>query len=98
MPRIAIKLSVELESGETYEVTADQRDLAALEVSDYGSAVHNRARYLAWNASRRVKRYTGTWEKFNTDECAEVISLDEEGPAADDDSLDPGRSDQNATV
>jgi hypothetical protein len=98
MGRIAIPLAVELDSGETFEVVADQRDLAALEAQEnIASTSHTRARFLAWSAANRTKRYTGSWEKFNTVDAVEVGAADDD-EAEDEggDGLDPGRSRQSA--
>lgn len=93
--RLQTELTVELDSGETYTVKADQRDYAALEVSDIADGLaHTRARHLAWTAAKRAKRYSGTWQAFNEVDCAEVSVADEEG----DESLDPGSTDQTVGV
>lgn len=93
--RTQIKLDVELDSGETYQVVADQRDLAALEAQDdIADTMFTRARYLAWSAAKRTKRYAGTWESWNTLDCAEVVSADDE--AEEGEGLDPGRKGQSA--
>ncbi len=101
MPRTQFRLQVELDSGETYIVVADQRDLAAVEArDDVADTSFTRIRYMAWNAARRAKRYTGTWEKWNSTDCAEVDPADDEveGTAAEDGEpgLDPGKKDQSA--
>jgi hypothetical protein len=104
MARTKIELDVELESGETFRVVADQRDLAALEAQDRPEFAlkYTQARFMAWNAAHRSKRYTGTWEQFNTVDALEVGSPEAEEPEPDDeageDGLDPGRTGQSASA
>ena len=84
-----------MDSGETYEVVADQRDFAALEVMGLpDEANHTRGRFLAWSVARRTKKYAGSWERFNSVDCAEV-SVDHEAVS---DELDPGSVDQNGAT
>lgn len=92
--RTQIKLDVELDSGETYQVIADQRDLALREAQDGVEGMFTSVRYLAWSAAVRAKRYAGSWEQFNTTDCAEVVSPGDEAEAGD--GLDPGRKGQSA--
>lgn len=94
MPKQAVEMSVELADGTTRMVVVDQRDLAAAEGAGIGrERLHTWLRYTAWNALRR-NGYSGTWDHFNTLDAVEVIDqrvLGEEGPAGDEDGLDPGR-------
>ncbi len=95
--RLQYGMTVELDSGETYDVSIDQRDFAALEAAGIADGAQTtKVRYVAWNASKRTGRYTGSWEQFNTHDCVEAA--DREEPAAGTDSLDPGRVDQNAAA
>ena len=94
--RTQIRLAVELDAGEKYTVVADQRDLAALEAQDgILNTNFTRARFLAWRAAKRTKRYTGTWEAWNDHDCAEVVSVDGDEAEAGD-GLDPGPRNQSA--
>ena len=82
-----------MEDGSTLDVMADQRDIAAWEVSPNGCSflevVHRPfayARYVAWHAAKRSGQTTmdlATWEA----KCVEVDSLGDE----EEDSADPGQ-------
>jgi hypothetical protein len=94
MAGLTYHLSAELEGEEPYEITADQRDIAAWELEPFGCAValsghkiYSFTRYLAWHASKRINKTKLSWQKWS-DVCVNVTSLDlEEG----DESGDPGQ-------
>jgi len=90
MGAMRFDLQVEMEDGETYAVTADQRDVARWEMSDLYSVPLRRlsmVRYLAWAASVRQKLTKLTWEKFQ-DRAVEVTDVKPEA-----EPLDPGQPD-----
>ena len=88
---IRTTIRVELDDGHALDVVADQRDFAAAEGADIGSSLPNTwVRYCAWSALTRTKKYTGSWEQFNTVDCVEASDAPEEQPTPDD-GLDPGR-------
>lgn len=100
MPSIKYPLTVEMEDGTDYKVTADQRDVAAWELQPSGTSgldLHSRAysafRFLAWHALNRQEALPkgSTWAKFNR-ECVEVgfDKTDTEGP------VDPTQPDRLA--
>lgn len=79
-----------LEGGDTFEVTADQRDIAAFELEPFGVAFdqaasrpYTFARYLTWHAAKRRALTKLTWAEFS-DQCVEIDFVDEEADA------DPG--------
>jgi hypothetical protein len=85
---IKFDFKVEMDGGETYVVTADQRDVSKFEMTDFFTTrKHTMFRYLAWAASFRQGKTKLSWEKFST-ECVEVNDSKPEGEA-----LDPGQPD-----
>lgn len=90
-------LDAEMEDGATFQVVADQRDVAAFECEPFGCAYLLVAqtrpftfiRYLAWRAGlrRKLHRYA-TWHEFD-DACARVHQRDDQPEEGD--SADPGR-------
>ena len=90
MPAIRFDLAVEMDGGESYVVTADQRDVSRFEMTDfYTIRKHTMMRYLAWAASVRQKLGVAplSWEQFN-ETCVEVGEAPSEVEA-----LDPGKPD-----
>lgn len=93
MAVMTFRLQVEMEDAKTYDVVADQRDLAAWECQPFGTSgnaldgrMHLALRFLAWNALRRNKLTALSWDEFN-DQCVEV----RDAPMEDVESpLDPG--------
>lgn len=78
--------------GSTIDVVADQRDIAAWEVSPNGCSSLEAitkpfayARFLAWHAAKRDRRTTLTHDQWE-DECVQVDTTDAEG-----DDPDPGQ-------
>lgn len=89
-------LHVELESGEEWDVTADQRDVARWEIQPFGGAVleasakyNTFARFLAWSASTRNETTALTWDAFDK-AAVEVAELEQPEGATPDDVADPG--------
>jgi hypothetical protein len=87
-------MSVEMESGERWEVTADQRDIARWEIQPFGgplsqisAKIATFGRFVAWSASARAGHTSLTWADFDN-AAVEVTEL--ETPAADD-AADPGK-------
>jgi len=95
---LLFEFEVEMADGRTYEVVADQRDIARWEVQPFGCGFAEYAargmafiRFLAWSASVRQQLTTDPWDAW-TDQCLEVTSLEEiRGSALPDDAGDPGR-------
>lgn len=84
---------VTMESGETFEVVGDQRDIAAFELEPFGLPFYQVgvkpftfARYLAWRSGKRARLHALSWEEFS-DQCISVESTDE----GDAESEDPGQ-------
>lgn len=82
MATTKLNLAVEMESGQTYKVVADQRDYQRYEIQPFAGpiATHNFTfmRFVAWSALERngvIKRMD--WNKFNA-ECVEVSDDDAE--------------------
>lgn len=95
MPTILYELRAEMEDGTTYDVVADQRDLAKWEVQDFGcpfTEMENRAmlasRWLAWSALSRRGLIDLKWPDFDA-QCVEVGSIPEPNEA------DPGQPAQS---
>lgn len=95
MPRSQVRMMVDLDGvADPVEAVCDQRDYAALEVTDFQATEFTRARYMAWNALRRSGQYKGDWKRFNTVDCIEVYDRDVAEALEDvirGDGLDPGR-------
>lgn len=91
MAAVTYALQVELEDGTTWDVTGDQRDLAAWEVFDgwKPGARQMAVRYMAWSASTRRKLTTRSWAEFNS-LCVQVSDLD----VGEVKALDPTQKDQ----
>lgn len=97
MATMIFELDVEMEDGNFYQVTADQRDIAKWEVQPFGgpfTEFESRAltgmRFLAWSAMTRQQLTSLTWAEFDA-ECLEVAPPpDEEGQGIPDDAEDPG--------
>lgn len=106
MPSMIFELDVEMEpvDGSTepirWVVVADQRDMARWEVQPFGGPLKDleavgmtAMRFLAWSASVRARRFTGTYELWET-LCVEAMPIDDEptgAETADDESGDPGQ-------
>jgi hypothetical protein len=91
------KYHVVMEGGATWDVVADQRDYAAWEIQPFGcpiaesfGRVFTYSRFLAWNAGRRGKLHSLTWEQF-ADGCVSAESLDQDD-ADREGREDPGQS------
>lgn len=77
-------------------VLTDQRDHAAYEASDEyredGSRQATKLRFLCWNAMKRTKATTATWQKFNAELCVQVALRDvlgQEGEPEGEEDADP---------
>ncbi|MEU5965953.1 hypothetical protein ABZ777_32510 [Micromonospora parva] len=92
------ELRVEMEDGTTYDVVADQRDVARFEVQDFGcsssvlmSRISTAYRFMAWSALTRRGEITLKWAEFDAT-CVEVIDMpDDEESASPADAEDPGQ-------
>jgi hypothetical protein len=101
MPKMITPLLVWLEGrADPIEVSSDQRDLARWEAHDkYKQDVpHLAARFVAWSALKRNDRYVETWRKFNEVDCIEVESLLPADDQEDEQGLDPGHPNTDATT
>lgn len=90
MPTFQQRIAVEMDDGKTWEVMADQRDIAKWEVSPlHGEGrMFTMVRHLAWTASVRAGRTELKWGGFD---AACVEASDPEEP----EELDPTRPDQS---
>lgn len=84
------KYKVTMDDGTGYEVVTDQRDVAKWECMPFGTPwveaerkVFTYSRFLAWNASRRQKRTTETWDDWS-EQCVRVEGVEDEEAAAPD--------------
>lgn len=93
MPRMRLPMVALLDSGQELKLVGDQRDVAALEASDYDDTHFLRIRYLAWHIAHRTGAYAGTWKKWNETDCVEVADADSDGEVGEE--LDPGRPGRN---
>jgi hypothetical protein len=98
------ELTVEMDGGETFQVVADQRDIARWEVQPFGWPFAPDAegrmpamsmtmfRFLGWSASTRRQLTKLTWEQFGA-QCIEAMPLgDEDESALPADASDPGQT------
>lgn len=99
MPSIKYRLKAEFEDGTELVVTADQRDVAAWEMQEFGTSgtelgtrAYSAFRWLAWHALRRQELIENklTWSKFSR-ECVEVGFQPDEAS-----SVDPTQPDRPA--
>lgn len=92
------ELHVTMADGTEFNVTADQRDVAAFECETFGvpfylieSRIFTAIRYLAWRAGKRAGQHkVATWDEW-MDACLHVKDIgrgDGDEPA----EPDPGRS------
>lgn len=95
MASLRFELTVELEDGSTYDVVADQRDMARWEVQDFGGPVADWKaktftfqRFIAWSSATRQQLTKLTWPEFDA-QCVCVEATDQEEPA---DAQDPGQT------
>jgi hypothetical protein len=87
-------MAVEMEDGKTWEVTADQRDVARWEIQPFGGPLARMSeklmtfgRFVAWSASKRQGLTDLSWEAFDN-AAIEVTEQVRQAPA--DDAEDPG--------
>ena len=103
MPSMIMELNVELEDGSTYQVVADQRDIAKWEIQPFGfpaAQMEDRMsmsmlRFLAWSAMTRQQLTALKWDAFN-DQCVEAVPLDDEEGSVPADASDPGQPARSA--
>ena len=109
---MVFELHVDMEDGGSWDVVADQRDIAKWEVQPFGwpigrligpdgegdpSAVSlTFLRWLAWSASSRQQYTKLGWPEFN-DVCVDVAELEDQAPDAVD-ALDPGQPAPSVTA
>jgi hypothetical protein len=102
--RLQFELVVEMDDGETFQVVADQRDVARFEVQPFGFPFGTQIeqnlgmstmRYLAWSAAQRQQLTKLDWPAFN-DACVEVLPPDDE-ESAPADADHPGQPAPSAT-
>ncbi len=99
MPSMLFELTVEMDDGQTFQVVADQRDIARWEVQPFGwpfvaaetSMSMGFFRFLGWSAMFRQQLTTLTWDTFNA-QCIEAMPLDDEESALPADAEDPGQT------
>jgi hypothetical protein len=93
MPKLQIHLNVTMDGGQHYQVVADQRDYARLEVQPFAEVgLHTRIRFFAWSVMTREGKTTATWDDFNLTHCVEVESVydDDDDESEGEQGLDPG--------
>lgn len=88
MPATQLSYRVEMEDGDTWDVVADQRDLAEYELQEFYDVTRPvvTARYLGWRASMRQGKTKLSWPQFR-EKCLEVGATPKAGAAAGD--VDP---------
>lgn len=91
MPATKSRLTVELEDGTTWDVTADQRDVAKFELQDFYAPdrIRTMVRFIAWNASQRQDLTKLGWPKFDQ------VCVDVSGAADEEPDVDPTQPDQS---
>lgn len=96
MASILIELHAQLEDGRTFDVVADQRDVARWEIQDFGvpfsitfeTRPMLAMRWLGWCALSRRDQLDGmTWEEFDA-VCVEVADPVADAAAGDGDQVD----------
>jgi hypothetical protein len=79
-----MKLTVVMADGRELEVSADQRDWAAMEILELPAAAPiARTRALAWSALKRAGHYNGRWDRFAEHDCVRVTEVEVPDPDAD---------------
>jgi hypothetical protein len=106
MSKLLFEFAVEMDDGETFQVVADQRDVARFEVQPFGfpfgmeieqNMGMNTFRYLAWSAAFRQQLTRLDWPAFS-DRCVEVLPPDdEEASPVPADASHPGQPAPSAT-
>lgn len=97
MASILVEIRAEMEDGTTYDVVADQRDIARWEVQDFGTPfaeiharIHLGLRWLAWSALTRrsmlpeVDGKPMSWMQFD------AVCVEARDQADDDEEPAPG--------
>lgn len=82
---MALKLNVELDGGESYEVAVLNPDRVRWDMAAtrngwpaFDKAPFLGMTYLAWAGLKREGKYTGTWDDFKDRDCIQVESHDDE--------------------
>lgn len=82
---MALKLNVQLDGGESYEVAVLNPDRVRWDMAatrngwpTFDKAPFLGMTYLAWASLKREGKYTGTWDDFKDRDCIEVESHDDE--------------------
>lgn len=103
MASILVEIRAEMEDGATFDVVADQRDIAKWEIQDFGCPftvidmrMHLGLRWLAWSALTRRSQLPAvdgkpmTWEQFDAVcvEARDQAADDDEEPAPGDGFVD----------
>lgn len=95
MASMLMEIDVEMEGGDTYQVVADQRDMAKWEVQPFGCSFNEfesrgmtAIRFLAWSALSRQQKITMKWDEFNA-QCIEAMAS---GDDEDTDADNPGQT------
>lgn len=92
MPGIEIPIWVQMEDQTEYQITVDQRDIAAFEVQPFGvtfskaaTVLHTFTRWTAWHALTRTKKIKMSWGVFS-EQCVFASDVD---PAELDKAVEP---------
>ncbi|MBQ1042366.1 hypothetical protein KBX03_07590 [Micromonospora sp. C72] len=99
MATALLELRAEMEDGTTYDVVADQRDIAKWEVQDFGrpfrasldECPHMLFRWLAWSALTRRSEIDLSWTDFDA-KCVEAGDIPDEESELPADAGDPGQT------
>ncbi|MGK5737275.1 hypothetical protein [Micromonospora sp. URMC 103] len=85
-----------MEDGTTFDVVADQRDVAKFEIQDFGCSATELSsrfatayRFMAWSALSRRGETKLKWSDFDA-QCVEVVDMPDEESAVPADAEDPG--------
>lgn len=103
---LRIEYGVTMADGREHKIVADSRDWAKMEVQEFpDSANMTKARFLAWSSMTRHGLTKATFQRFNEEDCVDVVDVrpdePEVDPAADsgdsegEQRLDPGRPSLN---
>lgn len=78
MKAFELEITCTMEDGQELVALVDQRDRAAFERSPLYAATPEpspmaRVRWLAWNALRRMKLLTCSWDQFDLEQCSGAV-------------------------
>jgi hypothetical protein len=106
MSKLLFEFAVEMDDGETFQVVADQRDVARFEVQPFGFPFGTEVeknlgmgtmRFLAWSAAYRQQLTKLEWSAFDA-QCVEAMPPDEDEVAEQPaDASHPGQPAPSAT-